>query len=396
MSQSVDVVIGGAGIAGLALALGLADAGMSVHVVERGSRPQVPATNSGLAGWDGRVSALTAASTSLFQQLGVWDDIVQARVGPYQHMSVWDAEGTGHINFSAAQLGALTLGHIVENRLIINALLAGVGRRKRIRVSWDDGVGAVDVADGAVTATLVSGAEIEASLLVGADGGRSTIRELVSLPVRAWSYEQHAIVGTVELAGSHADTCYQAFLSTGPLALLPLADKTACSIVWSLDNDIWETLMNASDHDFVAQMNRAIVPNCPEVLAVGPRAAFPLHQCHAVDYVAERVALVGDAAHAIHPLAGQGINLGLKDVAALARELEQAWSSDMDIGGPDPLKRFQRVRKADNLAMMAAMEGFKRGFGSANPALRVLRNLGLNWVNQAGWLRDWFARHAVS
>ncbi len=396
MSQSVDVVIGGAGIAGLALALGLADAGMSVHVVERGARPQVPATNSGLAGWDVRVSALTAASTSLFQQLGVWDDIVQARVGPYQHMSVWDAEGTGHINFSAAQLGSPTLGHIVENRLIINALLAGVDRRKRIMVSWDDGVSALDVADGAVTATLVSGAKIEASLLVGADGGRSTIRELVSLPVRAWSYEQHAIVGTVELAGSHADTCYQAFLSTGPLALLPLADKAVCSIVWSLDNDIWETLMNASDHDFVAQMNRAIVPNCPEVLAVGPRAAFPLHQCHAVDYIAERVALVGDAAHAIHPLAGQGINLGLKDVAALARELEQAWSSDMDIGGPDPLKRFQRVRKADNLAMMAAMEGFKRGFGSANPALRVLRNLGLNWVNQAGWLRDWFARHAVS
>ena len=223
-----------------------------------------------------------------------------------------------------------------------------------------------------------------------------TIRELASLPVRAWSYEQHAIVGTVEVAGSHADTCYQAFLSTGPLALLPLADKTACSIVWSLDNDIWETLMNASDEDFVAQMNRAIGPNCPEVLAVGPRAAFPLHQCHAVDYVAERIALVGDAAHAIHPLAGQGINLGLKDVAALAGELEQVWSSGMDIGSPDPLKRFQRVRKADNLAMMAAMEGFKRGFGSANPAVRVLRNLGLNWVNQAGWLRDWFARHAVS
>ena len=396
MSQSADVVIGGAGIAGLALALGLADAGMSVHVVERGARPKLPDTDSGLAGWDARVSALTAASTSLLDHLGVWDDIAQVRVGPYQQMSVWDAEGTGHINFSAAQLGASTLGHIVENRLIINALLAGVDRRKRITVSWDDGVSAVDVADGAVNARLASGAKIEASLLVGADGGRSTIRELVSLPVRAWSYDQHAIVGTVELEASHEDTCYQAFLSTGPLALLPLADKALCSIVWSLDNDIWENLMSASDDDFVAQINRALGPNCPEVLAVGPRAAFPLHQCHAVDYIARRVALVGDAAHAIHPLAGQGINLGLKDVAALAGELEQAWSSAMDVGSSEALKRFQRVRKTDNLAMMAAMEGFKRGFGSVNPAVRVLRNLGLNWVNQAGWLRDWFARQAVS
>jgi 2-octaprenylphenol hydroxylase len=203
-------------------------------------------------------------------------------------------------------------------------------------------------------------------------------------------------VGTVELEASHEDTCYQAFLSTGPLALLPLADKALCSIVWSLDNDIWENLMSASDDDFVAQINRALGPNCPEVLAVGPRAAFPLHQCHAVDYIARRVALVGDAAHAIHPLAGQGINLGLKDVAALTAELEQAWSSAMDVGSSEALKRFQRVRKTDNLAMMAAMEGFKRGFGSVNPAVRVLRNLGLNWVNQAGWLRDWFARQAVS
>jgi len=233
-------------------------------------------------------------------------------------------------------------------------------------------------------------------LLVGADGGRSTVRELASLPVRAWSYEQHAVVGTVQLATPHRDTCYQAFLSTGPLALLPLADKHLCSIVWSLDDAVWDSYMSAPDREFAAQMNRALGSHAPEVIAVGPRAAFPLHQCHAIDYVADRVVLVGDAAHAIHPLAGQGINLGLKDVAVLAQELEGAWCGGLDVGNAASLKRYQRGRKTENLAMMAAMEGFKRGFGSSHPALRVLRNLGLNWVNDVGWLRDWFARQAVS
>jgi len=393
------VIVVGAGIAGLALALAMAQQGVQVTVIEAGPPPSaLPAeVELGLAQWDPRVSALTPASTGWLDRLGVWRLIESERAGPYRTMAVWDASGTGQITFTADDLDVPFLGHIVENRVTIAALLQAVSRRSNITLLWNEGIETADFSGAEdVAITTTAGRELAASLLVGADGARSRTRELAALKTRDWSYEQHAIVTTIRLASHHQETCFQAFLDTGPLALLPLADPTLCSIVWSLDDGHWEDLMALNDAGFVAALNRALGSGAPAVEAVAARHIFPLRQCHATDYIRPGFALVGDAAHSIHPLAGQGINLGLKDVAVLAEEIGVAWQDGMPLGQEGLLRRYQRRRKTDNLLMMSAMEAFKRGFGSRHPALRIARNMGLNWVDGTLGLKNWFAREALN
>jgi 2-octaprenylphenol hydroxylase len=235
-----------------------------------------------------------------------------------------------------------------------------------------------------------------APLTVGADGARSKVRSLTAMPSRQWSYEQSAIVGTIALCAPHQDTCWQAFLDTGPLALLPLADEDKAAMVWSLDQVKHESVAALTDEAFLQRLNRALGGDAPEAVAVGPRASFPLMQSHAVDYVEEGLVLVADAAHSIHPLAGQGINLGLSDVRVLALELASAKAHGLEVSSAIALKRYQRQRKTENLAMMAAMEGFKRGFGNANPLAVIARNVGLNLVDQQNVLKRWFMQQALS
>ncbi len=395
-----DVIVIGAGIAGLSQALALADAGLEVVVVEAGPSPG-PLASAGrgiaLNDWDRRVSALTPSSERFLQSLGAWPLMREQRVGPYDRMSVWDAEGTGHIQFLAEESGVPRLGHIVENRVTVDALLSRAVRARKIDLIWQDGLDAIDHSDPErVGVRLASGDLLSAPLLIGADGARSRVRELEGFQTRAWPYDQSAIVATIELAAPHDGTCFQAFLPSGPLAFLPLAAPTLCSIVWSADTAVAEGLMARTDADFIGALNRAMGGNAPQVSGCGERALFPLRQCHAVDYVQSRVALIADAAHSIHPLAGQGINLGLKDVAILAKAVGRAWGQGLDHGELAVLRRYQRQRKGDNLAMMAAMEGFKRGFGSSNPLIRVARNAGLTMVDGFGPLKHWLAAHALA
>ena len=394
--QHRDVLIVGAGIAGLALAAALSAKGVQVSVLEAGPRPIVPDEGVSLNDWDLRVSALTPTSIRLLEQLGVWSLLQAVRVGPYEHMHVWDADGTGDITFKATDIGVPALGYIVENRLTIEALLRVVEPLRGVEIIWNDPVSSLtrDLNDYPLI-TTEAGSQFCAPLLVGADGARSRLRELAEFEVRRWSYHQSAIVGTVALASSHRQTCYQAFTPDGPLALLPLAKDNDCALVWSLDDGVWERLLALSDGDFVAALNRALGGQAPEITAIGERAAFPLNQCHAVDYIQPRIALVADAAHSIHPLAGQGINLGLADVQVLAEEIDRALKEGLDWGEISVLRRYQRRRKTENLAMMAAMEGFKRGFGSQHPLLRVARNFGLSWVDRAGPIKHWLAQQAL-
>jgi 2-octaprenylphenol hydroxylase len=399
MSQvtRVDVAVAGAGIAGLAAAVALSRLGYRVAILEAASRPQLSVTGETLDGWDRRVSALTPATCEFLEQLGVWPRIAAERVGPYVDMHVWDAEGTGRIDFSATEVGAPLLGHIVENRRIIDALLVAAETTPGIDLYWQTPLETLDAGpDGEVLLGSEALPEtLTASLLIGADGGRSRVRELADFEVRRWSYEQQAIVATVELADTHQSACWQAFLPTGPLALLPLAPANLCSIVWSLDDRDCERWLDATSADFVAGLNRAMGAVGPEVTRVSERQAFPLVQCHAVDYVQPGIALVADAAHSIHPLAGQGINLGLADVRVLAAELERAREAGLNPGDGAVLRRYQRQRKGENLTMMAAMEAFKRGFGADSPLIRVARNAGLDWVNQMAPLKQWFIRQAL-
>ena len=396
--NETDVIIAGAGIAGLSLAALLSQRGLRVVVVDGAPHPdRLGPLGAGVNDWDRRVSALTPASSALLTDIGAWAAIVEKRSAAYDSMRVWDAEGTGAVAFTAFEVGAPDLGHIVENRITVDALLGVLEREKTVAVRWNDPIIAVNNHHTAgVQVTTENGDRVTAPLLVGADGAKSIVRRQLGFRVRQWSYEQSAIVATIALEQHHNARCYQAFLATGPLALLPLADPLLCSIVWSLDTSAVDAVRALTDADFVLALNRALGDQAPPVAKVGARAMFPLQQCHAVDYVQPRVALVADAAHAIHPLAGQGINLGLADVGVLADEVEQATSAQVDWGDLAVLRRYQRRRKTENLATMAAMEGFKRGFGSGNPALRVLRNAGLSWVNKSPHIKRWLTMQALS
>ena len=390
-----EVLIAGGGIAGLALAAELGLAGVNVALLDAAAAPEAVSAPGDIQDWDQRVSALTPTSQGMLERLGAWQFMPTERVAPYRRMQVWDRNGTGEIAFDAAEVGLPQLGHIVENRVTVAALLEVIKPLRTVSLHWGSRVETVDDSGDPIRITTNTGETMTASVLVGADGARSAVRAKLAMATRQWPYQQHAIVATVALASTHGDCCYQAFLATGPLALLPLANSSLCSIVWSLDDSVWEPLMAASDATFLSELNRALDRRLPEVVAVAGRAAFPLHQCHAVDYVRPRVALVADAAHSIHPLAGQGINLGLKDVAVLASEFERAQARGLDLGDMTTLRRYPRKRKADNLALMAAMEGFKRGFGAREPLVHVLRNVGLDWVNRSAPLKKWFIRQAL-
>lgn len=389
-------MIVGAGVAGLSLATALGREGFQVVVIDGAPRPEPPSQGREIADWDLRVSALTPASISFLTELGAWQDIPTDRTGCYNRMRVWDAQGTGTIGFDADEVQAPYLGHIVENRQTLHALLRCAERCSGIDVLWEQGLASMTHTEAGWEIESNSGQRYCAPLTVGADGARSRVRELTAMPTRQWSYHQNAIVGTVALESGHGNTCWQAFLATGPLALLPLADPEKVAIVWSLDEAEHERIAALPDESFLQALNHALGQDAPVVSGLGPRASFPLRQAHAVDYIDQGLVLVADAAHSIHPLAGQGINLGLSDVRVLAAELTSGKTHGLDVADPVLLKRYQRQRKTENLAMMTAMEAFKRGFGSQNPVAVLARNIGLNVVDQRSWMKRWFMQQALS
>lgn len=385
--QAFDVAVIGAGIAGSSLALALSGQGLRIALVEARPLPQsdLPAAIE-LSSFDPRVSALTPRSRSALEQLGVWPAIADYRPCAYHHMTVWDAEGTGAIDFDASEVDVSELGHIVENRSVIHALLQRVTSAPDITVLCPASLIAVERDDReCMVVTLGEGTTLRADLMVAADGALSPVRELLGFATREWDYGHRAIVTTVAVEKSHQHTAWQRFLPSGPLAFLPLpdgGDQHFCSIVWSLREDLVDDLLALEEPDFCRELGAAIEHRLGAVLACGERYAFPLRQRHAVDYVQAGVALVGDAAHTIHPLAGQGINLGLLDVMVLAEEVLAACEAGGSPGTIETLRRYQRRRKGDNLLMMVAMDGFKRLFEQQAPPIRWLRNAGMRQLGR--------------
>ena len=399
-AQAFDIAIIGAGIAGSALAVALSGTGRSIALVEARplSTPELPAERD-LHHFDPRVSALTPRSRALFEQLGVWEDIAAYRYCAYQHMTVWDAQGTGKIEFDGADVDAPALGYIVENRAIVGALLEKVMAAPDIKVLNPSSLSACTRLDSSRMAMeLEGGVHIEADLMVAADGAQSRVREMMAFATREWDYGHRAIVTTVEVARSHEATAWQRFLPSGPLALLPLPgdqEHHYCSIVWSLQDDLVDDLLALDDAAFCAALEQASEGRLGAVLGAARRFAFPLRQRHAVDYVQPAVALVADAAHTIHPLAGQGINLGLQDVAVLAQEIAAGRARGAHPGQLQLLRRYQRRRKGENLLMMAAMDGFKRLFEEEALPVRWLRNAGMRGVDRVVPLKQQLIRHAM-
>lgn len=396
-----DILVVGGGMTGAALALGLSRQGWQVGLVEGSRREallQEPAEATDVDSFDPRVSALSIASQRLLQRLGVWDRIAAGRHCPYQTMTVWDGDGTGRIQFDAAELRTPSLGTIVENRRIVQALFAALADTA---VKLIDGVKVTGWWQHEETRgiRLEDGRALGARLVVAADGAHSRLRQWVGLPTREWDYGQQAIVCTVRTAQTHEYTAWQRFSPTGPLAFLPLVTESGdahfCSIVWSQDTAEARRLLALDDTAFRAELERAIEGELGTVERVSRRFAFPLRQRHAKDYVAAGFALIGDAAHTIHPLAGQGANLGYGDVHALLDELLRARKNGLDPDNDRVLARFQRRRKGENLATMAAMEGFKQLFARDELAVRWLRNTGMGWLNQLGPVKNRIAAQAM-
>ena len=394
--RQADIVIVGAGVVGLAAALALAGTKLEIVVLDAQPSHVPPSPERALSDWARRVTALTPTSKQFLSELDVWQAISgSGRIGPYRDMVVWDSEGTGLVEFDAQSLSLDELGYIVESTVTTDALVTRVNQTPNIEIQWDTYLSQLNFYDGYVNVVTRAGDEISTQLVIGADGGRSVSRELAGINTRQWSYGQKAIVATVRVAPEHSYTCWQAFLPTGPLALLPLADSDLCSIVWSLDDSEAHTWIEADDTTFLHGLNAALGGRGPLVTDVSQRQLFPLVQCHAIDYLRDRFVLVGDAAHAIHPLAGQGINLGLSDAQVLAAEVGCAHSREATWWAPSVLKRYERQRKGDNLAMMAAMQTFKWGFGSRHPAVTMLRNVGLSAVDALPMVKRWFIQQAV-
>ena len=397
-ASDFDIVIVGAGIAGLALAAALADAKLAICVLEAGAARGAPANpGAGPGDFDARVSALTPRSLDFLERLGAWALIDARRHCRYRHMTVWDAEGTGRIEFDAAEVVASHLGSIVENREIVAALSACATRRPTVQVRYGRRLASL-VREAAHSAlTLDNGERLRCRLLVAADGARSATRARLGLRTREWDYGQRAIVTTAEFENGHQATAWQRFLPTGPLALLPLpsARDRLCSIVWSIDEDRAEALLALDDEAFAKALGVASEHVLGRVLGCAERCALPLRQRHAPDYVVPGAALLGDAAHSIHPLAGQGINLGLADVDVLAEEVLRALERGLSPGRLEVLRRYQRRRKTDNLVMMAAMEGFKRLFEQDALPLRWLRNTGMRLLASVPPVKRRIVREAM-
>lgn len=398
--QQQDVVIIGAGIAGSALAVALAGEGMSITLVEAQSvaAPGLPDVRD-VHNFDTRVSALTPRSRVYLDTLGAWEAIAAYRNLAYRHMTVWDAQGTGQIDFDHDEVNVPELGHIVENRAIVSALLAQVATAPDVQVMSPASLTACSrLASGEMSLELDDGQTLEARLLVAADGALSPVREMMAFRSREWDYGHCALAATVEVEQNHKDTAWQRFLPSGPLALLPLPGAEGrhyCSIVWSMQEHLVDDMLVLEDGAFCTELEKASERCLGAVLGASKRFAFPLRQRHAVDYVQEGVALVADAAHTIHPLAGQGINLGLQDVSVLAEEILAGHARGVSPGELALLRRYQRQRKGENLTMMTAMDGFKRLFEQQALPLRWLRNVGMRRVDQMLPLKQRIMRQAM-
>lgn len=396
-AQPFDVVIVGAGLAGSALAVALGESELRVALIEAQTlAPGWPDLGDGVEGYDPRVVALTEASRHWLQTLHAWNDIESRRVCAYRHMRVWDGVGTGAIDFDAGTVNQPLLGHIAENRLVQAALMQRV-RSSRVVLFNPARLESLQRTEAGVRVTLEDGRSLQASLLVGADGGRSRVRQWSGLATREWDYGHHALVATVACEKPHEATAWQRFMPEGPLAFLPLAggDQHYCSIVWSTLSAQAEQLMALDEVHFCRRLTEAFEARLGRVTAASRRFSFPLQQMHAVDYCQPGLALIGDAAHTIHPLAGQGINLGLQDARVLAEEVLRAQRRRLPVGDIAVLGRYQRRRKGQNLLLMGAMEGFKRLFASRQTALLMGRNIGMSWLQRQEPLKRPLIRAAM-
>ena len=381
-----DTIVVGGGLVGATLALALGKAGLRVAIVERSDMPAAPPGPTR----DLRVSAFTVASERILRALGVWPALPAERIGPMREMHVW--ERAGEVHFDSAGIGEPVLGHVIENGLVQWAVEQRIDALPN--VEWHRGAELAGLAlDGGEAVATLGDRHLRAPLLVGADGADSRVRALAGIEVAAGDYRQEAVVAEVRTALPHRETAWQRFLPGGPLAFLPLANG-ASSIVWSTTLEHAAQLRALDDDAFGFEVADAFEWKLGAVSAAGARAAFGLHHLHARAYVRDRVALAGDAAHVVHPLAGQGVNLGLLDAAALAEVVVRSHALGRDVGARSTLRRYERWRRGHNALMQAVLGGFRHLFSSRYAPVRRLRETGLTLTDRLPPLKAGFMRFA--
>ncbi|WP_018295315.1 UbiH/UbiF/VisC/COQ6 family ubiquinone biosynthesis hydroxylase [Mariprofundus ferrooxydans] len=386
--MDADVIIVGGGMVGLALACALKDSGLHIVVIER-AEAQVCYS----LGRDCRVSAIVRGNQQILAGIGVWR-YLEADAEPIRAMRVWDNQEPGGIRFDAAEINEPAMGYLIENSCTQAAMHRAMLESDDIEYLCPAEIAALEWFDERVQVSLSDGRVLNTPLLVGADGGRSWVREQAGIACCERDYGQHGIVATVRPERGHGGAAYQRFLPTGPLAVLPMTEGL-CSIVWSAENDEAGRLMAMSDGEFLAAMNATFGPVLGRVTEAGERAAFPLVGRLAHHVVRDRVALVGDAAHCIHPLAGLGVNLGLRDAMVLAQEICDARRFDEDWGELAVLNRYMKQRMPDVLSVMASMEGFHQLFTRDLPGLKGLRGLGMRLVGNSGSIKKLLMRNST-
>lgn len=390
--RHVDVLISGGGMVGLPLGLALAQGGLKTLVADAALPAKVLEPQ-----FDGRVSALAYASVRMLKALGVWERL-EPDAQPIREILVTDGQrgkpaSPFSLHFDAQEVGADSLGHIAENRHIRAALYAAVAACARLELAAPAVVTSVTVGAGGAVARLGDGEEVFATLVIAADGRESGLRSQMGMQVIGWSYPQTGIVATVEHDKPHNGVAYEHFLPSGPFAILPMPGNRS-SLVWTEAKAKAPALLALDEQGFNAELAARFGGHLGKTRSAGPRWSYPLSFHLARDFVRPRFALAGDCAHGIHPIAGQGLNLGLKDAAALAEVLLDAGRLGRDIGALDTLKRYERWRRFDSFALAASTDALNRLFSNDITPLRHIRDLGLGIVDSIAPARRFFMRHA--
>lgn len=397
MNREFDILIAGGGMVGLTIALLLAQGDtneqLAITVVDAGDRPSFdPNQDVSL-----RVSAIASGTASLLDRLGVWQNIAETRACPYRDMQVWDAlgsvEGPETLRFEAAEFAVPQLGFIVENVLIQDALLTALDATN-VSINFATRIRSVQKSGDRYVVEYGDGQTMKPELLIGADGASSFVRNSASITVKSWKYSQTAFVTHLQPEESHRNTAWQRFLTNGPVALLPLLDGRV-STVWTTTPEQAQELKNATDDELAALLTDATDGVLGDLAVAGPRGAFPLKSQHANRYVLAGLALAGDAAHAVHPLAGQGANLGLADARVLADAITEAMAAGEHPGDLPVLRRYERTRKFANKSMLHLIDGLNRLFSNESTPLARLRGAGMALFNKSGPIREYAVQVAL-
>lgn len=373
---------------GLSLGAQLAGAPFKIAIINQGD---IQCTLNDAP--EARVSAINVASETILKACGAWSALQPERFEPYTQMQVWDKDSFGQIDFSFEDTMFDHLGHIIENQNIVNALYQATETQSNLSVLSNTSIARLELEEQMALIHLSDGELLSARIVIGADGANSMVRKVAKLPQTFWSYDQSAIVATVKTEHAHSNTARQVFTPFGPLAFLPLADPHYCSIVWSQHTDQATRLMSLSKLDFNRQLAATLDMRLGLCELVSQRHCIALTMQYARQWLGQRCALVGDAAHTIHPLAGQGVNLGFQDAQSLANALKAIPAEQL--GEMQLLRAFERERKAEAAKMVATMEGFKQLFDGANPLKKLVRGAGLAMFNNIAPVKQKLIEHAI-